>query len=149
MPGPKGSHLYVNLGPSQAKRRLKGFGHGVRKVQSAGRNRAVIIHTATGKHLVELQSIFADVGFSNTESGLFEPIENLRNLGPASAAWLREAGITSIPDLSRVGPVLAYRLVKEAAKGQPELALGTGRGPLGLELERAERPGEGQAAKRG
>ena len=26
-----------------------GFGHGVRKVQSAGRNQAVIIHTATGR----------------------------------------------------------------------------------------------------
>jgi hypothetical protein len=43
--------LFVNLGASQARRRLKGFGHGVRKVESAGRNQAVIIHTATGRHL--------------------------------------------------------------------------------------------------
>ena len=79
MPEPKGSRLFVNLGPSQAKRRLKGFGHGVRKVQSAGRNQAVIIHTATGRHLEELQARFADVGFSSTQSELLEPIENLRN----------------------------------------------------------------------
>jgi len=112
MADPKGSRLYVNLGPSQAKRRLKGFGHGVRKVQSAGRNQAVIIHTATGRHLEELQAKFADVGFSSTESELLEPIENLRNLGPTSAAWLREAGITTISELTRTGPVVAYRLVK-------------------------------------
>ena len=120
MPDPKGSRLYVNLGPSQAKRRLKEFGHGVRKVQSAGRNQAVIIHTATGRHLEELQAKFADVGFSSTESALFEPIENLRNLGPASAEWLRDAGITTIAKLSRLGPVLAYRLVKQ---NQPRASL--------------------------
>ena len=120
MPDPKGSHLYANLGPSQAKRRLKGFGHGVRKVQSAGRNQSVIIHTATGRHLEELQAKFADVGFSSTESGLLEPIENLRNLGPTSAAWLREVGITTIAQLSRMGPVFAYRLVKER---QPKASL--------------------------
>ena len=68
MPTPKGSTLFVNLSPSQARRRLRGFGHGVRKVQSAGRNQAVIIHTATGQHLVELEAKFADVGFSTTES---------------------------------------------------------------------------------
>jgi DNA transformation protein and related proteins len=64
MPDPKGEKLYVNLGASQVRRRLKGFGHGVRKVQSAGKNRAAIIHTATGAHLLELQAKFADVGFS-------------------------------------------------------------------------------------
>ena len=35
MPDPKGSHLFVNLGASQTRRRLMGFGHG-RKVQAAG-----------------------------------------------------------------------------------------------------------------
>jgi hypothetical protein len=63
MPDLKGDKLFVNLGATQARRRLKGFGHGVRKVQSAGRNRAVIIHTATGRHLQELENKFADVGF--------------------------------------------------------------------------------------
>jgi DNA transformation protein and related proteins len=113
MPDPKGDKLYVNLGASQARRRLKGFGHGVRKVQSAGRNQAVIIHTATGQHLVELQRKFADVGFSMAESKLHEPIGNLPNLGPASAAWLRNAGIATISELERLGPGLAYQLVKQ------------------------------------
>lgn len=114
MASPKGSHLFVNLGPSQARRRLKGFGHGVRKVQSAGRNQSVIIHTATGRHLEELEAMFADVGFSATEGDLSEPIENLRNLGLASAAWLREVEITTIGELARLGPALAYRLVNQA-----------------------------------
>ena len=120
MSDPKGSHLYVNLGASQARRRLKGFGHGVRKVQTAGRNQAVIIHTATGQHLSELESKFADVGFSSIESELHEPIDNLRNLGPASAAWLREEGIGTIADLQKYGPVAAYRLVKQK---QPKASL--------------------------
>lgn len=49
MAEPKGDKLFVNLGASQVRRRLKGFGYGVRKVQSAGRNQAVIIHTANGR----------------------------------------------------------------------------------------------------
>jgi hypothetical protein len=60
----KGYRLYVNLGASQARRRLKGIGYGVRKVQSAGRGQAVIIHTATGQHLRDLAAVFADVGCS-------------------------------------------------------------------------------------
>jgi len=58
----KGYRLYVNLGASQVRRRLKGVGYGVRKVQSAGRGQAVIIHTATGQHLRDLAAVFADVG---------------------------------------------------------------------------------------
>ena len=68
MAEPKGDKLFVELGASQVRRRLKGFGHGVRKVQAAGRNRAVIIHTATGRHLRELEARFADVGFSSREN---------------------------------------------------------------------------------
>jgi DNA transformation protein and related proteins len=113
MADPKGDKLFVNVGASQARRRLKGFGHGVRQVQSAGSHRAVIIHTATGRHLTELEAKFADVGFSNTESGLSEPIDNLRNLGPTSAGWLREIGVQTIADLERIGPVHAYRLVRQ------------------------------------
>lgn len=64
MADPQGDKLYVNLAASQARRRLKGFGHGVRKIYSAGRDRAVVIHTATGKHLDELVRKFADVGSS-------------------------------------------------------------------------------------
>ena len=73
MADPKGDKLFVNIGASQARRRLKGFGHGVRKVLSAGRNRALVIHTATGQHLSELEARFADVGCSSTEEGLSAP----------------------------------------------------------------------------
>ncbi|MFN0197939.1 MAG: TfoX/Sxy family DNA transformation protein [Planctomycetaceae bacterium] len=113
MPDPNGDKLFVNLGASQARRRLKGFGHGVRKVASAGRNQAVIIHTATGRHLQELKKKFADVKSSASAGDLSEPIENLQNLGPASGFWLREVGIQSTGDLERVGPVVAYTLVKQ------------------------------------
>jgi DNA transformation protein and related proteins len=63
----KGTRLYVNLGPTQTKRRLKGHGFGVKKVQSAGRNQAVIIHTATGEHLQQLEQLFGDVLPPRTE----------------------------------------------------------------------------------
>ena len=62
MPDPKGQKLCVNLGATETKRRLKGFGHGVRKVQSGGKGRALIIHTAIGRNLDELKAKFADVG---------------------------------------------------------------------------------------
>ena len=113
MPDPKGDKLFVNFPASQVRRRLKGFGHGVRKVQSAGRNQAVVIHTATGKHLLELERKFGDVGCSATSSDLSEPIENLLNLGPASGSWLREAGVHTISDLKRLGHVVAFQLVKQ------------------------------------
>ena len=67
MADPKGQHLYVKLSASQVRRRLKGFGHGVRKVQSAGKNRAVVIHTATGQNLKELEAVFGDVTHSSSE----------------------------------------------------------------------------------
>lgn len=67
MSDPKGFHLYVNVSASQARKRLKGFGHGVRKVQSAGKNQAVVVHTATGRNLQELEAKFADVGCSSHE----------------------------------------------------------------------------------
>ena len=41
------------------------------------------------------------------------PIESLRNLGPKSGQWLREAGIATIAELERLGPVVAFRLVKQ------------------------------------
>ncbi len=57
----KGERLFVRLSASQARQRLKGAGYGVRKVCSAGRQQAVIIHTATGEHKRELEAIFSDV----------------------------------------------------------------------------------------
>lgn len=113
MSAPKGFHLYANLSAARTKLRLKGFGHGVRKVHSAGKNRAVIIHTATDRHLEELESLFADVGCAASEDELSAPIENLRNLGETSGKWLRDVGIRTIADLEEAGPVLAFRLVCE------------------------------------
>ena len=66
----KGQQLYVILSASQVRRRLKGFGHGVRKIQSAGKNRAIVIHTATGQHLEELVALFGDVQVSASEDHL-------------------------------------------------------------------------------
>jgi hypothetical protein len=112
MSEPKGNKLYVNLGASQTRRRLKGFGHGVRKVQSAGRNQALIIHTATGQHLRELQARFSDVGFSDTDVDLGDPISNLMNLGPTSSQWLRDAGIVTVEQLRRIGAASAFLMVR-------------------------------------
>ena len=47
-------------------------------------------------------------------------IECLLNLGPTSSQWLREAGITTIAELDRVGPVVAFRLVRQR---QPKASL--------------------------
>jgi len=38
--------------------------------------------------------------------------ETMRNLGPVSAAWLRQAGIDTMAELKRLGPVVAFRMVK-------------------------------------
>jgi hypothetical protein len=108
----KGDKLYVNIGASQARRRLKGFGHGVRKIETAGRHRAVIIHTALGHNLKALAAKFADVGYAYSERELGEPIELLRNVGPTSAAWLRAVGVQTVADLERLGPGVAYLRVK-------------------------------------
>lgn len=48
------------------------------------------------------------------------PIESLFNLGPKSGQWLRDAGITTIAELERLGPVVAFRLVKQH---QPKTSL--------------------------
>ena len=62
-----GDRLCVEIGASQVRRRLKGHGFGVRKVHSDGKNRAVIIHTATGDHLRELKALFQDAIRSHNE----------------------------------------------------------------------------------
>lgn len=53
--------LFVNLGASQTRKRLKGHGFGVKRVETAGNGRAVITHTATGRHLEELRALLSDV----------------------------------------------------------------------------------------
>jgi len=56
----KGSKLIVGLSASQVRHCLQGRGFGVRKIQSGGRHQAVIIHTATGQHLRELEELLED-----------------------------------------------------------------------------------------
>ena len=64
----KGSRLYIALGPSQVRRRLKGHGLGVKMVQSAGADLTVVVHTATGEHLSQLKQLFADVPVAESEA---------------------------------------------------------------------------------
>jgi hypothetical protein len=105
--------LYVHLSASQTRKRLKGRGFGVRRVEATDRNQSAITHTATGDHLRELQSLFSDVMSSETKNELGTPVENLRNLGTASAAWLHEIGIQTRANLEAAGPAHAYRLIKQ------------------------------------
>ena len=53
--------LVVRLGASQTRKRLKGHGLGVRRVETAGNGRSVVFHTATGEHLARLKSLLFDV----------------------------------------------------------------------------------------
>lgn len=109
---PPTDRLYVNLSASQTRKRLKGHGFGVRKVEAADRNQSVIVHTATGEHLTELESLFADVTQASSLEDLNTPIENVRNLGPTSAAWLREIGVHTKADLENLGAVFAFLEVR-------------------------------------
>lgn len=67
--------LLVNLGASQTRRRLKGHGFGVKKVETAGKGQAVITHTATGEHLAGLRSLFADVLVNESEANAWDQVE--------------------------------------------------------------------------
>ncbi|MEM8557852.1 MAG: TfoX/Sxy family protein [Bacteroidota bacterium] len=44
-------------------------------------------------------------------------LTTLRNLGPASARMLREAGIDNRAELERLGAVLAYKIVRHQRPG--------------------------------
>ncbi|MBI85338.1 MAG: hypothetical protein CMJ81_19260 [Planctomycetaceae bacterium] len=77
----KGNKLYVALGASQVRKRLRKVGLGVRKVESAGKDRALIIHTATGDHLRELSAIFEDV---------LEPLETAESRKHSLSTGLRK-----------------------------------------------------------
>jgi len=75
----KGYRLYVELNASQVRRRLKGHGLGVRKVETAGSHRAVIIHTATGQHLRQLEALFRGVIEQNAETKNSEVRQEMTN----------------------------------------------------------------------
>lgn len=40
--------------------------------------------------------------------------EKIRNVGPKSAAWLRQVGVRTLEDLQRIGPVEAFLKTKRA-----------------------------------
>ena len=67
MTNTKGFRLYVNLGASQVRRRLKGVGFGVRKGENAGKGQALLIHTATGEHRRKLCALFEGLVASSCE----------------------------------------------------------------------------------
>jgi DNA transformation protein len=41
-------------------------------------------------------------------------MSKIRNVGPKSAAWLRQVGVRETEDLARIGPVEAFLKVKRA-----------------------------------
>ena len=51
---------------------------------------------------------------------LQDEFETMRNLGPVSAAWLRQAGVSSKTELRQLGPVVAFQRVRER---QPKASL--------------------------
>lgn len=57
---------------------------------------------------------------SDSKADLDTPIENLRNLGPTSAAWLRDVGIQTKADVEDLGPAVAYQMVRSR---QPSVSL--------------------------
>ena len=57
---------------------------------------------------------------------LSEPIENLRNLGATSAAWLREVGISTVDDLKAETGKTAVEDVFLAGLGENGAAVGNG-----------------------
>lgn len=74
----KSYRLLVNLGASQARKRLKGHGFGVKRIESAGKCQSVVIHTATGRHLEKLRALLSDVIASETRG---EPAESCEGDG--------------------------------------------------------------------
>ena len=51
---------------------------------------------------------------------LTHELESMRNLGPVSAVWLRQAGVSTKAELKRLGPVVAFQMVKQR---QPKASL--------------------------
>ncbi len=107
------ANLYINLSASQVRKLLKGRGFGVQRVEAAGRTQSVVIHTATGQHRRDLESLLANATRGAATPEPATPVNELRNLGPVSSRWLRAIGIKTRGDLERHGPLVAFRLVKQ------------------------------------
>ena len=63
----KGGGVYVNLGASQVRNQLDGFVLTPPPIENTSRNQAVLVHAATGQHLLELYNLFWDVIASSSE----------------------------------------------------------------------------------
>ncbi len=50
-------------------------------------------------------------------------MDKIRNIGPTTAGWLSEVGVSSITELERVGVVETYRRVRELRPGDVSLNL--------------------------
>ena len=50
-------------------------------------------------------------------------VENLKNIGPKSAAWLQDIGIHTRDDLEAMGAVMAYKILKHQRPGQVTILL--------------------------
>ena len=105
--------LYVDLSVSQVRKLLKGRGLGVRRVEVVGKNKSAVIHTATGQHRRDLESLLAQATRGATVPAAATLVHELRNLGPVSSQWLRTVGIKTKGDLQKLGPLAAFRLVKQ------------------------------------
>ena len=46
-----------------------------------------------------------------------QPVESLKNLGPASTRWLKEIDIHTREDLEGLGPVMRYKILKHRFPG--------------------------------
>ncbi len=51
------------------------------------------------------------------------PVEQLKNIGPKTAALLREAGIHTRADLQAIGAVMAYKILKYRFRSITAVAL--------------------------
>lgn len=50
-------------------------------------------------------------------------MEKLKNIGPSSAVWLEEIGITSKAALAEIGPVMIYKMIQHRHPGVNVLLL--------------------------
>ena len=50
-------------------------------------------------------------------------VENLKNIGPKTAAWLHDIGIHTLDDLEAMGAVMAYKILKHQRPGQVTILL--------------------------
>ena len=50
-------------------------------------------------------------------------VENLKNIGPKTAAWLHDTGIHTRADLEAMGAVMAYKILKHQKPKQVTILL--------------------------